>query len=179
MLDTILNALVTNARAGLAAIESAIATAWAWLLTQPMWLAATLATAAVAILVAAVMLVRRAHEQARRVSKARARATAVREDRTTLSIRPREAAARTADAPARQAPARVTPATASAAQARELVLHGVPAIEISRRTGLARDAVSFLLEQTGREARKGRPSPAGVAASSMKGRGGYLPDLRA
>lgn len=178
MLQTIMNAILTNARAGLAAVESALLGGWAWLLTQPMWLAGTIATGAIVMLVAAVMLVRRAREQARRVNVARSRATAARHGTATVSIRARGGAA-DAEVSTRQAPVRTTPVTASASQARELVLHGVPAIEISRRTGLARDAVSLLLEQTGREARKGRPSPAGLAAPLMKGRGGYQPDVRA
>lgn len=135
-MDTILTLADAWARQFLTTLQDAATIAWTWLAAQPIWVIAALVLGAKAIIVTGIVLARRRHRRVQRVAEARERAATVRTGRAT----PKAArASRAAEATPRRTP--FTPA-ASASQARELVVHGVPAIEISRRTGLSRDAVS-------------------------------------
>jgi hypothetical protein len=143
---------------------SAFATiAFAWIAAQPVWMTATAFIATKVMAIALVVAVRRRREQARRVAVARRRAARVRRPghAVTLDIKPREYSRPVA----RQMPRGMMWTPPSTAQALELVQQGLPEVEVSRRSGLSRDAVSLLLVQRGREARKGTPGAAVVAAS--------------
>jgi hypothetical protein len=167
-MDTIITWLDLIGREAIASATTLATTTWAWLVAQPLWLSVGIAVAGKATLIALVVLAHRRRQRSARIGMARERAKAVRNGHpAALNIRPREP---------RRTP--YTPA-AGAQHARELVLHGVPAIEISRRTGLSRDAVSLLLTQTGRLARQGRPTPAGLSPRARETGAGRRVELRA
>lgn len=172
-MDTILTLADAWARQFLTTLQDAATIAWTWLAAQPIWVIAALVLGAKAIIVTGTVLARRRHRRVQRVAEARERAATVRTGRAT----PKAArASRAAEATPRRTP--FTPA-ASASQARELVVHGVPAIEISRRTGLSRDAVSLLLSQAVRRDRQGRPSPAGLSPYAPRPTGSHTAGLGA
>lgn len=150
-METVLTLADAVARQVLMTLQHSATTTWTWLVAQPAWVNAALVLPATVMVVTGIVWVGHRHHMER--------ATGMR-----TRVTPEAAKASRADGPAPRR-ARFTPSV-SASEARELVLHGVPAIEISRRTGLSRDAVSLLLSQTGRRDQQSRPGPAGYSRHS-------------
>lgn len=147
-MDTLLPLIDAIGARAMDAGRGLVAIVTTWVATQPAWLPATLALG-LAASAAAVIVMRRGQAFRR---KAAARPAGARPGRgAALNLKP----------PAPRRPSR-TPVD-GARHARELVHHGVPALEIARRTGLSRDAVSLLLAQAGAADRHERPRAAGVS----------------
>jgi hypothetical protein len=142
---------------------SIVATAaWTWVLAQPLWL--TVSVAAGIKLIAFGLILREWRSKRAAAGKRTKRLTSVAPKKPKVEV--------VADSSSR----RPTPAQS----ARILVSRGVPEVEISRQTGLARDAVSLLVAAPKSSAtRQGRPTAAGVAVPATSARTSERLALRA
>ena len=145
-----------------AALSILATTAWAWVRAQPLWLTVSVATGLKVIGLGLTIMRIRAK-----------RAAAGKRSRRLTSVVPKQPKV---EAIASSSPRRPTPAQS----ARILVARGVPEVEISKQTGLARDAVSLLVAAPKSPAtRQGRPSAAGVAVPTTSARNSERVALRA
>jgi hypothetical protein len=145
MLQTILQQITAFGAETFATTSLLGATAWSWIQAQPLWLTAGIA-GGLKVLIGLVMLVRLLKKRSASAKPAPKR----------TSVAPRRRAEVIQTTPAH----RPTPTQS----ARVLASRGLSEIEISKQSGLARDAVSLLLPaDRAMPTRQGRPSAAGVA----------------
>jgi len=161
MFDSILLQVSAIGADVFATLSIVVATVWMWVRAQPLWL--TLSVAAGLKVVVLGLALRRMRSKRAAAGKRSTRLTSVAPNRPTVEV--------IASSPRRPTPAQ---------SARILVARGVPEVEVSRQTGLARDAVSMLAAAPrSPTTRQGRPSAAGVAAPATTGRGSERVALRA
>jgi hypothetical protein len=145
-----------------ATLSILIGAAWTWVSAQPLWLTVSI-TAGSKVILLGLFLVRQRSK----------RAAAGKRSKRLTSVAPRQPKV---EVVANSSPRRPTPAES----ARILVSRGVPEVEISKQTGLARDAVSLLIgTPKSSTTRQGRPSAAGVAVPGTSGRNSERVALRA
>jgi len=162
MFESILHQLSAIGADVLATLSIVATIAWTWIRVQPLWLTISVASG-IKVAVLGVILMRMRSK----------RAAAGKRSKRLTSVAPKKAKAEVkAGSPARHP----TPAQS----ARILVSRGVSEVEISRQTGLARDAVSLLVAAPkSSTTRQGRPSAAGVAVPATSARGSERMALRA
>lgn len=147
---TFLEQAVAVVRDSAATAQVVAGMAWAWIVAQPLWLSISMAVGVKLAIVVPVAIARR---------RARPAAPGI------VHVTPKARRAKPLTTALR--------ATPSASAAIELMSHGLPVIEIARRTGMSRDAVSLVLAMAGSiPARQGSPVPAGVAATHVPEPGG-------